>query len=339
MYSIDKDGVVREDDTGGKEIGGDNIIKDMRPSATKQNTMVLKQVNLYGKQVIDRMIKDNILPTPTNYTIYFEKLLEEKPLNQKQNINNILEIEEVEDFNYVLKIENNINEAFTHIRPMMDVVSSMYSKINKLKTITKTRREELSKNSSKVSLISYDEDLSAISEALSKQQNLLKEQYTNMATVIKNFNSESIFDKKYDVYNKKYLLKVIDSEKNNVNNFGYESTLLALKVKNSSLKNVRLTRDKELIIKTVGKMILKRSRRSDIISHLEGGIFIVILKHANIEQAQKTIASIEHMISFSNYIVDSQSIDIELDYALSKIVSNKTKEQIIAAALERLSSQ
>ena len=188
-------------------------------------------------------------------------------------------------------------------------------------------------------MISYDEDLSAISEALSKQQNLLKDQYTKMATVIKNFNSESIFDKKYDVYNKKYLLKTIDSEKNNVNNFGYESTLLALKVKNSSLKNVRLTRDKELIIKTIGKMILKRSRRSDIIAHLEGGIFIVILKHANMEQAQKTIASIEHMISFSNYIVDSQSIDIELDYALSKIVPNKTKEQIIAAALEKLPSQ
>jgi hypothetical protein len=41
------------------------------------------------------------------------------------------------------------------------------------------------------------------------------------------------------------------------------------------------------------------------------------------------------MISFSNYIVDSESIDIELNFASSSIKPNKTKEQIIATALEK----
>jgi hypothetical protein len=44
------------------------------------------------------------------------------------------------------------------------------------------------------------------------------------------------------------------------------------------------------------------------------------------------------MVSFSNYIVDSQSIDIKLDYAVSKILTDKTKEQIIATALDGLPS-
>ena len=295
-------------------------------------------MHLYGKQVVDKMIKENIPPTPANYAIYFEKLLEDKPQAQKQSISSILELEEVEDFDYVMKIENNISEGFTKIKPMMDVISSMYSKINRLRTLTKTQKAELEKGSNSISLVTFTNDLAMISNALTKQQTLLKEQYTNMVSVIKNFNSESIFDKKYAVYNKKYLFKTIDSEKSNVVNFGYESTLLALHIKDESIKNIRLTRDKDLIIKTVGQMILKRSRRNDVVAHFQDGIFIIILKHTNTKQAKKAIESIEHMVSFSNYIVDSQSIDIKLDYAVSKILTDKTKEQIIATALDGLPS-
>ncbi len=337
MYSIDKEGTVKSDGSEGKNLSGDSIVKDMKSDAAKHNSMVLKQVNLYGKQVVDRIIKDNIPPTPANFAIYFEKLLEDKPLSQRQNINTVLELEEVEDFNYVLKIENNINEGFAQIKSMMDNISNVYTKINRLRTITKARKEEIAKGgNNKISLVAYEEDLEAITTVLTKQQSSLKSQYTDMANIIKDFNNESIFDKKYDVYNKKYLFKTIDAEKANVKNFGYESTLLALKVKSNSLKNVRLTRDKELIIKTVGKMILKRSRRSDVIAHLQDGVFILILKHTDMEQAKKTIFSIEQMISFSNYIVDSETIDIELDFAASRILPNKTKEQIIASALEGL---
>jgi GGDEF domain-containing protein len=339
LYSIDRDGIVKSDGTEGATFASDTIVKDMHSQTSKQNSMVLKQVNLYGKQVVDKMIKENIPPTPANFAIYFEKLLEDKPLSQRQNINSVLELEEVEDFNYVLKIENNINEGFVQIKSMLDVISNVYTKINKLRTITKARKENMTKGSNnKISLVSYEEDLEAITTVLAKQQNSLKEQYTKIASVIKDFNNESIFDKKYDVYNKKYLFKTIDAEKANVKNFGYESTLLALRVKHGSLRNVRLTRDKELIIKTVGKMVLKRSRRSDVITHLQDGIFILILKHTDLDQAQKTISSIEQMISFSNYIVDSETIDIELDFAISKILPNKTKEQIIASALEVLPS-
>ena len=336
MYHIGKEGIVAED---GSENMSDGNVAVKTSATTNENSIVIKQVNLYGKQVVDRLIKDNIPPTPANFAIYYEKLLEDKPLSQRQNISNVLELEEVEDFDYVSRIEKNINDGFVQIKSMLDVVSNVYTKVNKLRSITKVRKDELAKgNNSKASLVSYEEDLSAVTALLTKQQSALKEQYNNIANVIKDFNNESIFDKKYNVYNKKYLLKTIDSEKSNVKNFGHESILLALNVKKSSLSGIRLNRDKELIIKTVGKMILKRSRRSDIITHLQDGIFILILKHTNLEQAQKTIESMEQMISFSNYIVDSESIDIELNFAVTKIVPNKTKEQIIASALEGLPS-
>ncbi len=334
MLGLDKDGKVKKRGDDFEPIV-DETIGGLKEATAKQNTIVLKQLNLYGRQVVDKMIKENIPPTPANYAIYFEKLLEDKPLNQKQNINTVLEMEKVEDFDYVLKIENNIHTGFTQVKEMMDSISVVYSKINKLRNITKLKKDELAKGTtSKLSLISYDEDLRAISDVLTSQQKTLKEKYNSVATVVKSFNNESIFDKKYDVYNKNYLLKAIDSEKSNIENFGSEGVLLALRVKKSALDNIRLTRDKELIIKTVGKMILKRSRRSDIVTHFDDGVFMLILKHTNAQQAEKTIESIEHMISFSNYIVDSETIDIKLDFALSNIDPQKTKEQIIATALD-----
>ncbi len=336
MLKIGKDDVISDAETEIPEPV--DIEKELALEEAKQNALVLKQVHLYGKQVVDKMTKENIPPTPANYAIYFEKLLEDKPQAQKQSISSILELEEVEDFDYVKKIESNISEGFSKIKPMMEVISSMYSKINKLRALTKAQKAELTRNSSSASLVTFSDDLTMISNSLTKQQTLLKEQYSNMASVIKNFNSESIFDKKYAVYNKKYLFKTIDSEKNNVVNFGYESTLLAFHIKEESLKDIRLTRDRDLIVKTVGQMVLKRSRRNDVVAHFQDGIFIIILKHTNTEQAKKAIESIEHMVSFSNYIVDSQSIDIKLDYAVSKILTDKTKEQIIATALDGLPS-
>jgi len=336
-YSLDQDGTIKQDNTELKGTAASSAISKS-DAQDHQNTIIFRQVSMHSKQVVDKMVKANIPPTPANFAIYFEKLLEEKTQSQKQSINTILELEEVEDFNHVMKIEHNINEGFTQMKSMMDVISNVYTKINKLRTITKARKSELSKGGNSISLASYEEDLDAITSVLTKQQTHLKDQYNKMSTVIKEFNQESVFDKKYDVYNKKYLFKTIDAEKANVKNFGYESSLIALQVKTNSLNDIRLTRDKELIIKTVGKMILKRSRRSDVIAHFQDGVFMLILKHTNLEQAEKTVASIETMIGYSNYIVDSESIDIELDFSLSAIDPTKTKEQIVSKALEGLPS-
>ncbi len=324
MYAIGKDGVIK------------SKTKKVVTSPDQQTTITFKQINLFGKQVIDKMIKGNVPPTPVNYSIYFEKLIDDKPQAQRKNITNILELEEVESYDHVSKLENSIQDSFAQVKTMMNSISSVYSKTNKLITITKEKRDELTKNSDKLALVSYDEDLQSISQDLAKHQKSIKDQYTNVASIIKNFNSESIFDKKYDVYNKKYLFTAIESEKKSIKNFKHSSMLLALQINSNSLNSIRLARDKELITKTVGKMILKRSRRNDIIAHFEDGVFMILLKHTDEEHANITIDRIDNMISLSNYIVDSQSIEIELNFALSKIIPNKTKEQIVALALDKL---
>ncbi len=305
-------------------------------NTVNHNDATFKQMGLFSKQVIDKLIREKIPTTPENYAIYFEKLLEEKPASQRKNISTVLEAEEIHENTYVARIEHNVKDSFKQIKDILDTVSTMYNKINKLKVLTKTKKSELLKGSGQVALVAYEESLDETIEALQKQQTLLKERYADVSKNIKNFYQASIYDPKYDVYNKNYLLKLLDSEKTNVSNFNHESTVLVFKIKEESLSKIRLLRDKELITKTVANMIIKRSRRSDIIAHLGSNVFVIILKHTNQEQAQKVIENINNLIELSNYIVDSESIEISLEFGMARIAPNQTKEQIIALAMDNL---
>ncbi len=332
MYCIDDDGDLKD-----KTITEENTqVQATAQEVAPQDNSTLKQMALFSKQVVEKLIREKIPTTPENYAIYFEKMLAEKPLTQRKGILKILEVEETKEHTYLASTENSVKESFKHIKTILETVSHMYNKINKLKTLTKAKKQELHNGSGQVALVSYEENLNEIVEALAKQQKILKEHYGEISEGIKVFQEESIFDSKYDVYNKSYLFNVLEAEKKNVINFNNDSAILAFKVQESALKQVRLLRDKELIVKSVASMIMKRSRRSDIIGHLGEGTFIMVLKHTDLDHAQKAIESIDNMISFTNYIVDSKSVEIALDYAIAKISPNQTKEQIIAAAINQL---
>ncbi len=330
MYCIDKEGSV--------------ISKSSRTTAQpRQKTIsiskddaMIKQVGTFSKQVVDQMIRDNIPATPENYAIYFEKLLEEKPLKQRQSIQKILEAEHLEEHIYVAQVENSIKESFKQIKVILETVTNMYTKINKIRTLTRQKKEEIANGAGKVALVAYEESLEETVEALEKQQKTIKEHYSEIAENIKHFHANTIFDPKYDVYNRNYLFKAIEAEKKNITTFGYESCLLAFKVEPEALAQIKHQKDRELVIKNIANMILRRSRRSDIVAHLGNDVFIILLKHTKLAQAERVIESIDQMISFTNFIVDSQNIELSLEYAAGKIVTNQTREQMLSNLLNQL---
>ncbi len=312
------------------------IDREVSEEEKKRNALVLKQLNLFSKQTFDRMQKEGIPPTPENYRIYFDKVLETKPLTQQQNIHSLVSLDETGGAEYIARIEQDIHEVFTLVRGMMDTIGTLYSKTNTIKKITQQKKVEISQNPSKVTLLSYEEDLTTMVEIFDTQMSKLKKQYTQLTKIAKELNDQSIFDKKYGVYNKKYLLKTIGNEVSNVNTMGYQSTILGIRVDNDSLKRIRLQRDRDMIVKTIAKMILKRSRRSDVVTHYEENIFMIVLKHTDLENAKIAVERIEEMIELSNFIVDSESIDVKLHFALQQIVPNRTKEELLTRVLDKL---
>ncbi len=332
MYCINHDGeVVSKTKTKIKSTVQQKVDNPIKDDA------MIKQLGTFSKQVVEKMLKENIPATPENYAIYFEKLLEEKPLLQRRNIQKILEAEAIQEHNYAAHIENNIKDSFKQIKIILENVSNMYTKINKLRALTKSKIQEISSGSSQIALVAYEEQLDDIVQGLEKQQKTIKERYSDIAEKIKAFHANTVFDPKYDVYNKNFLLKTIESEKKNVFSFKYESSLIAFKIQESSFSQLTSQKDREMVIKNIATMILKRSRRSDIVAHFGNDIFIIVLKHTTLEQAERVIESIDTLISNTNYIVDSHQIDVNLEYGLGKIVHNQTKDQILSTLITQLS--
>jgi len=326
--------------------GGDVVVKKAPIDTHAKNTQTaehtqddetIKQLAAFSRQVVEKISKAGVPATPENYAIYFEKMLDEKPLKQKQTIQKVLSAETLEKNVYVAHVENDIKESFKQIKVIMESVSVMYNKINKLKTLTKSKLGELANGSGQVALVTYEEQLDEAVRSLETQQKTIKDHYTKIAEKIKAFHANSIFDPKYHVYNKNFLLKTIEAEKKNIASFGHESSLVAFKIRQSTLATIKSQKDKDMVIKNIASMILKRSRRSDIVAHLGNDIFVIVLRHTNAEQAERVIESIDNLMQNTNYIVDSQQLEITLEYALAKIAVNHTRDQLLSSLISQLS--
>jgi diguanylate cyclase (GGDEF)-like protein len=305
------------------------------PSEVKKES-TLKTLNLLSKQVIGKLNSDKVPPTPENYKIYFDVQLETKSDAQRREISEILELEaEIED-DHTVTLEKDIQNAFIYIKSMTESIANAYNKINQMKKITIEKEREMEVNPSRLTLVSYEEDLEAIETILEKELQLIKSRYNSTAELIRNFNQNSIYDKKYGVYNKKYLMRTLDAILKSIENFEHDNTLLSIKIKPESLSSVRHQKDKSLINITLAKLLLKRSRRSDVVGHYGDNIFMIILKHTDEKHAQIAIDRIKDMIDSANFIVDSNNVDIKLNFGISAIESSKTKEEILVQAIDSL---
>ncbi len=132
------------------------------------------------------------------------------------------------------------------------------------------------------------------------------------------------------------MIKTLDAVLKSIESFDHDNTLLSISIKPDSLENVQHQKDKTLINITLAKLLLKRSRRSDVVGHYEDGIFMILLKHTNLEHAQIAIDRIKDMIDSSNFIVDSTSVDVKLNFGYSAIKKSKTKEVILIEAIDSL---
>ena len=54
-------------------------------------------IEIYAKEVLSALISDNLPPTPNNFSLYFDRLLEDKSEHLRKQIASLLELEESND--------------------------------------------------------------------------------------------------------------------------------------------------------------------------------------------------------------------------------------------------
>ena len=316
-------------------------VKDADPSKTSSEAEKKGgELESFSQDVLTNLIDENIPPTPINFQIYFEKALDSKSLSFRKRINELLEIENANDDEHRSRLEKEIKEGFGQIKNMMQTIATIYKNITVMKGFIKKRLDELGVSSSQLAVQNvinvFENDLNKLGSLMDKQLTTLKDNYERAGSTLKTIEQEAIFDSRYDVYNKRYLLKSLESEREGIERYNYATTLMLLKVKDAALSKITNSRDRSILLRNIAKLLLKTSRRSDNVAHYGDGVFAMIMKHTDLESAKKACERIADLIYSTSFFIAEMELDIDIELSIVELKSDKSTEEYLGSALDAL---
>ncbi|MBN2815237.1 MAG: diguanylate cyclase [Campylobacterales bacterium] len=323
-----------------------NLDEDTQKSSN-QNPSMMKvldmdtpssDVELYAKEVLNALVADNLPPTPNNFSLYFDRLLEEKSENLQKQIASMLELEESNDAEKTIELEQSLKQGFTSIKSILSVTATLYKNMSLMSKILEKRKEELStdiETKEAVELIAALEgDVRKLNVIVKTQSSQMKTIYDDTAKIVKNVENETIFDNQFGVYNKRYLLTKIEQEIGLINKFNHKSSLIMIELSRELKASVKNEKAILLMTRTIARLLLKTSRRSDVVSHYGNGIFSMLLKHTDIESAKKASERLVYLVSNSNFFLADREIQLKISIGITDITALHTVEETVVSALD-----
>jgi diguanylate cyclase (GGDEF)-like protein len=170
---------------------------------------------------------------------------------------------------------------------------------------------------------------------LEKEQIAIKNLYAKNVELIKEIENNSLFDSKYGVYNKRYFLTILRKEIKAIQNFKHVSSLVSLKIKDEITKNLS-EKGKILVNRSLAKILLKTSRRSDVIAHLGDGVFAMLLKHTDRIGAGRTVERISDMVGNAAIFLEGEEVELSIVAGIVEIKEDIKPEECLNLAVETM---
>ena len=297
-------------------------------------------VEIYAKEVLGALLRDNLPPTPNNFTLYFDRLLENKTESLKKQIKSIMELEESTGDETTVELENTLKKGFVSVKNILTVSAGLYKNMSLMSKILEKRKDELSQNKETANVLhivdTLGADLSRLDDILKKQIDTLKELYDQTAAVIKDVENETIFDNRYGLYNKRYLLNKITQEIQLIKEFKHTSTLITIELSKDLANGSNSEKAVMLMTRTIARLLLKTSRRSDIVAHYGSGVFAMLLKHTDIDSSIKAAQRLSELVHSTNFFLAEKEIDLSVSIGITPININSTTDDIIINALKAM---
>jgi len=295
-------------------------------------------IEIYAKEVLNTLISDNLPPTPNNYSLYFDRLLENKSESLRKQIYSILELEESNEAETTIALEQSLKQGFSSIKNILNVTASLYKNMSLMTKILEKRKEELSKKPEAGSALSIiatlENDVNKLNSILKTQSSQMKSIYDDTAKIVKSVENETIFDNQYGVYNKRYLLTKIEQEIGLIKEFKHKSSLIMIELSRDLKKSIKNEKAIKLMVRTIARLLLKTSRRSDIVAHYGNGVFAMLLKHTDIESAKKASERLCDLVSNSNFFLADREIQLKIAIGITSIDPKFSVEEIVVSALD-----
>ena len=298
----------------------------------------LSDIEVYAKEVLDALIADNLPPTPNNFSLYFDRLLENKSESLRKQIHSILELEENYDDENTIVLEQSLKQGFTSIKSLLNVTANLYKNMSLMTKILEKRKRELEGTPEVKKALNVidilEGDVSKLNSILKTQSSQMKNIYDETAKIVKNVENETIFDNKFGVYNKRYLLTKIEQEIELIKEFKHKSSLIMIELSRDLKNNAKSEKVVLLMTRTIARLLLKTSRRSDVVAHYGNGIFAMMLKHTDIESAKKASERLCDLVSNSNFFLADREIQLKISIGITDINPENSVEEIVVRAMD-----
>jgi diguanylate cyclase (GGDEF)-like protein len=202
--------------------------------------------------------------------------------------------------------------------------------------ILEKRKQELESSGERDAMSvaeSLEGDINKLNSIVKKQSVNLKTMYDDTAKIIKNVENETIFDNQFGVYNKRNLMTKIEQEIGLVEKFKHKSSLIMIELSRELKDSVKNEKAIMLMTKTIARLLLKTSRRSDTVAHYGDGVFAMLLKHTDIESAKKASERLADLVSNSNFFLADREIQLKISIGITDITEDSSVEEIIVSAI------
>ncbi|MBU0720713.1 GGDEF domain-containing protein [bacterium] len=317
-----------------RDIGGDNSLSVSPLNMDEPSN----DIEIYSKEVLNALIADNLPPTPNNFSLYFDRLLEDKSENLRKQILSMLEFEESKDDENIIILEQTLKQGFSSVKNILSVTANLYKNISLMTKILEKRKKELSDNLEIQESIniarSLENDVLKLSTILKKQSLQMKELYDDTAKIVKTVENETIFDNQFGVYNKRYLMTKIEQELSLIKEFKHKSSLIMIELDRELKSSVKNEKAIILMTRTIARLLLKTSRRSDTVAHYGNGVFSMLLKHTDIESAKRASERLCDLVSNSNFFLADREIQLKISIGITEVATIYSVEEIIVSAMD-----
>jgi len=310
------------------------------PVINSHDNNISSDIEVYSKEVLEALIADNLPPTPNNFSLYFDRLLENKSEALRKQIYEMLELEENNDTEKTIELEKNLKQGFSSIKNILRTTANLYKNMSLMTKILEKRKMELTKNpeiSEAIGIVGILEgDVSKLNSILKTQSVQMKGFYDTTAKIVKSVENETIFDNQFGVYNKRYLLTKIEQEIELIAKFKHQSSLIMIELSKTLKQNITNEKALSLMTRTIARLLLKTSRRSDIVAYYGNGIFAMLLKHTDIASAKKASERLVDLVSNSNFFLADREIQLQISIGITDIDAEHSVEEIVVSAMNAI---
>lgn len=296
-------------------------------------------------EVVDKVKNDGILATPLNFQIYFERALANKSEELKEVALKMLNHGQQVGYDDYIDLERHLRSSFRSIKQVFDIVAVIYRNQTLLFEMLEKRTAELKSVDNPAISRNIVQDMVAeinrLRDITRKQSDQLKSLYQASAKVINSADSSTVFDAQYGIYNKHFIITSVAKETTMLGP-NYSACLLILQLANNVAKEIDDVNVLTMLQNNVAEILLKASRRSDVVAHYENGVFAILLRHSNLENAQAVCKRLFSFVKSSSTFIDSKRVTLEINIALISLQSDSEPETLFTngiAALKELSAQ